>query len=108
MSEQTAPEAPAEVPGITVINGIPIPDGALIADGFDSAILGAICLQGTTQVVYSYDKCVKTLVEDQEMSVGEAVEWMDFNVVDAYMGPNTPVFLDDRQEYLLNQALGND
>tara|TARA_R100001510_G_C7582198_1_gene154778 strand:+ start:286 stop:429 length:144 start_codon:yes stop_codon:yes gene_type:complete len=37
--------------------------------------------------------CIKKLMKDG-MDFEEAVEYFDFNVESAYVGPNTPVFLD--------------
>ena len=66
----------------------------LIADGLDDAIIGitsGINPKGMC-VVYDYDKCVEIFVKDG-MSDFEAIEWMEFNVVNAYVGENTPVFV---------------
>ena len=66
----------------------------LIADGLDDAIIGisaGINPQGMC-VVYDYDKCVEIFVKEG-MSYTEAIEWMEFNVVNAYVGENTPVFV---------------
>ena len=64
---------------------------ALFADGFDEAIIGydatgACC-------VYDYDKCLKVLVKRNGMSFTEAHEFMEFNVVSAYVGDFTPIFI---------------
>jgi hypothetical protein len=42
--------------------------------------------------VYDYDKCVEIFMA-QGMSHEEAVEWMEFNVVNAYHGEGTPIFI---------------
>ena len=68
---------------------------ALFADGFDDAIIGICRKAGSEPVVtYSYDKCVEVLMNQQDMPYDDAIEWMEFNVVSAYMGPHTPVFID--------------
>ena len=67
---------------------------ALFADGFDDAIIGICRKAGSSPVVtYSYDKCIQTLM-NQSMSHEEAIEWMEFNVVSAYMGTHTPIFIE--------------
>ena len=66
----------------------------LIADGLADAIIGitaGINPQGMC-VVYDYDKCVEIFIQEG-MSWTEAIEWMEFNVVTAYVGENTPVFV---------------
>lgn len=66
----------------------------LVADGFDEAILGVIQVKGRPDVVcYDYEKCCEILCERDKMTYAEAVEHMDFNVVDAYVGEETPAFL---------------
>ena len=65
---------------------------ALFADGFDSAIVGYDA--SSYCVVYDYDKCLKVLMErDDRMSYPEAHEFMEFNVVGAYVGDFTPIFV---------------
>ena len=64
---------------------------AFFADGFDAAIIGydANC----TVVVYDYSKCMKILMERDNMPDHEAHEHMEFNVVGAYVGDFTPIFI---------------
>jgi hypothetical protein len=65
---------------------------ALLADGFDNALIGHT--QGMNVVaVYDYDLCIDILVKNDEMSIEDAVEHMSFNVVGAYMGEKTPLFV---------------
>ena len=69
-----------------------INEQALFADGFDSAIVGYDA--SSYCVVYDYDKCLKVLMEkDDRMSYPEAHEFMEFNVVGAYVGDFTPIFV---------------
>ena len=65
----------------------------LQADGFGGALLCIGRKKGCSDsLVYDYDKCVLILV-DGGMSEEDAIEWMEFNVVDAYVGPTTPIFV---------------
>ena len=66
-------------------------ESMLTADGFDDAFMGVSLEWGPPRAVYSYDKCVEMLRRD--MNYEEAVEYMDFNVVGAYVGEQTPVFV---------------
>ena len=64
---------------------------ALFADGFDEAIIGweaSSCV-----VVYDYFKCMNVLMERDGMTKHEAHEYMEFNVVSAYVGDFTPSFV---------------
>tara|TARA_R110002124_G_scaffold144966_2_gene310137 strand:+ start:654 stop:956 length:303 start_codon:yes stop_codon:yes gene_type:complete len=64
------------------------------ADGLDDAILGTGGRINMEEVlIYSYDKCVQIFVERDGFTYEEAVEWMDFNVVGAWWGPRTPIFI---------------
>ena len=65
-------------------------DSVLVADGFDEAFMGVVFEWGPPRAVYSYEKCVEVLRRD--MNYEEAVEHMEFNVVGAYMGEQTPLF----------------
>ena len=64
---------------------------ALFADGFDEAIMGweaSSCV-----VVYDYLKCMNILMERDGMAKQEAHEFMEFNVINAYVGDFTPSFV---------------
>jgi len=61
----------------------------LVLDGFDEAILGIDATY--TRLIYDADKCVKILCED--MGEQEAVEYFEFNVLYAYVGERTPIFI---------------
>lgn len=64
----------------------------ILADGFDDAFLGIGQQFNNFIAVYDRFKCIQILSED--MSLEEAEEYFDFNVVGAYVGENTPVFVD--------------
>lgn len=65
----------------------------LLADGFDSAFIGIGSRCGQPDVaVYDVGKCIEALVADW-MSYEEAVEYFDFNVVGAWVGPRTPIYM---------------
>lgn len=65
----------------------------LLADGFDAALLGFGRRFNTIVAVYSYAKCVDILVTQSGMSEEEAEEYMEFNVVGAHVGEQTPIFM---------------
>jgi len=66
---------------------------ALVADGFDDAIIGIGRQFNTDIVVYDEEKCIKILMERDGMTDEEAEEFFEFNVVGAYVGEHTPVFV---------------
>jgi len=62
----------------------------LIADGYDDAIIGLDDASG--RLVYDVDKIIRILMEDG-MSYDEASEFYDYNILGAYVGEKTPVFM---------------
>ena len=73
-------------------------DGILLADGFEAAYLGVCRRFNTYAALYDYDKCVAVLMGRDEMSYEDAVGFMEFNVLGAYVGESTPVFLLPRSD----------
>ena len=68
-------------------------DDMLKVDGLDRAIIG-IGRQFSQQFfVYDYDKCIEVFMTRDDMSEEDAREWMEVNVVGAYMGPGTPTYV---------------
>ena len=67
---------------------------ALLADGFEDAIVGICERFGAVPVVaYDRDKCIEILMDRDGMEDEEAVEYFEFNVAGSYVGDGTPVFL---------------
>lgn len=64
----------------------------VLADGFDGAILGVISIANSFHVLYDSDECVKILIKEHGMERDEAYEYLEFNVLCAYVGDNTPAF----------------
>jgi hypothetical protein len=79
---------------VTIEEIIDINPEAMMADGFDEAILG-MCIQfGSEPVVaYDYEKCIQILMKRDNMDKTEALDFMEFNVIGSYVGLNTPVFI---------------
>ena len=70
-------------------------DGCLMADGFEEALVGFGTRFNSPVTIYDLNKCISVLVERDGMSREEAEEYMDFNVLGAYVGEETPIFLGD-------------
>jgi hypothetical protein len=67
-------------------------EGLLFADGFDDAIIGIAERIGMEPVVaYDINKIIEILARD--MPKEDAVEYFEFNILGAYMGERTPVFV---------------
>jgi hypothetical protein len=66
----------------------------LLADGLESAFMG-IGRQFTHPVaIYSYKKTLKCL-KGMGMTTEDAEEYFDYNIAGAFVGDQTPVFLQD-------------
>ena len=65
----------------------------LFADGFEDAFLGYGRQFNKLLAIYDYDKCIDILHKRDGMTLTDALEYMEFNVVGAYVGEHTPVFL---------------
>jgi hypothetical protein len=70
-------------------------------DGFDKALIGVATVwqrkgKGTERIdtlVYDGELIVSILVEHSKMSFDEALEYISFNIEDAYVGNNTPIIV---------------
>ena len=92
MTKKPTKEYPHYVDGTSSRSFIgDINEQALFADGFDDAIIGFDA--SNFCVVYDYDKCLKVLIETDNMSHTEAHEYMEFNVVSSFVGDFTPLFI---------------
>jgi hypothetical protein len=74
-------------------------EDAQFANGFEDAILGLAC-QHTKKPIVLYDraKCIEILMERDKMSHEEAEEFFQFNTECAWVGEQTPMFLDKCEE----------
>lgn len=69
-------------------------DSLLLADGFDEAFLGIATRCGQPPVaVYDADRCIQVLMKDG-MEYEEACDYFSFNVTGAWVGPQTPMFVE--------------
>ena len=70
---------------------------ALKAIGFDEAIIGQTrdIATSSTRIIYSVNKCIDILMANNNWEDEEAVEYFEFNISGAYVGPNTPIFLEE-------------
>jgi hypothetical protein len=68
-------------------------EGILFADGLDDAIIG-IC-PNSLRLIYSRTEVIRIFMEDDEMSEEDAIEHAEYNTFGAYVGEQTPIFIDD-------------
>lgn len=68
-------------------------DQLLLLDGFDDAFVGVMTAFGSkVAAAYDTEKIIEKLMSDS-MDYDDAVEYFEFNIIGAYVGEHTPVFL---------------
>ena len=71
-----------------------IGEEALLMDGFDEACIGfSKRVNEPMLAVYSWQKMVETLENRDEMDYDEAVEYIDYNCLSAWIGEQTPIIV---------------
>lgn len=68
----------------------------IVADGLDDAFIGVDTSGDEPRAVYSAQKCIDILAKD--MDYEDAAEHFHFNVAGAYVGPQTPIFIETPDE----------
>lgn len=76
-----------------LLENYPESEDILLADGFETAFVGICRRFSNSCALYDYQKCVDILVERDKMDYDDAIEYMEYNVLGAYVGRNTPIFL---------------
>ena len=75
-----------EEPKLTIEEIAEINPEAMLADGFDDAIMG-MCVQFGAEplVAYDYEKCISILIERDDLTRTEAIDYIQFNVIGAFI-----------------------
>ena len=71
----------------------PIGRETIFIDGFDMAIMGITEVDEGYKVCYDIGRILELLVLEHDMDEQEAIEYYDFNIGGAYVGPLTPIFV---------------
>jgi hypothetical protein len=67
-------------------------DNILFADGLDEAIIGFE--PNLWKVVYSRNRCIE-IIAAEGMSTEDALDYLEYNTFNTYMGDNTPLWVED-------------
>ncbi len=63
-------------------------------DKLDDAIIGiTIGNYGESTIAYDYNKCINIIATLHNLDLNSAQEYLDFNIVNAYIGKQTPIFI---------------
>jgi hypothetical protein len=61
---------------------------------FDKAIVGVVTNVKNQAVCYDVNKIIKILMKEDKMTEEEAREYFEFNILGAWVGEYTPVYLE--------------
>lgn len=67
-------------------------DQVLLPSGYADAFIGITDLE-PKRAVYSKSKMVEITMELDSCSYLEAVEWLEYNTWNSYVGENTPIYI---------------
>jgi hypothetical protein len=68
-------------------------DSVILADGFELAFLGCGYSFSGSYAIYHMGNAIEILMQRDGMSYDEAEEYIEFNVIGAFVGDRMPVFL---------------
>ena len=72
----------------------------MLAVGFEEALIGYGNQFNNHVAIYDREKCIDILMTRDGMSVDEAAEYFEYNVQGAYVGEETPVFMNYKENIL--------
>jgi hypothetical protein len=71
-----------------------IGEEALLMDGFDEALIGfSKRINEPLLAVYKWQRMVQILKNRDKMSYEDAVEYIEYNCIGAWIGPQTPIIV---------------
>ena len=74
---------------------------ALLADGYEEAIIGVGCQGcGIPVVIYDISKCIEILENRDGMTEEDARDFFYYNTAGGYVGDSGPIFMDPIPEWL--------
>ena len=68
-------------------------DQTMMANGFEEAIIGLDTSGEVFRVVYDIDAIISILMERDEMTEEDALEYFSYNVQGSYVGEGTPIYI---------------
>lgn len=69
-------------------------DSAIIIDGYDDCIVGIGTAFGRGYFfIYSEPLIIQKLIKEDGMSIEEAIEFYEYNILGSYIGEEMPVFV---------------
>jgi hypothetical protein len=91
--EREQVEEPADPPHADVVNEALEANQALLADGFEEALVGYVeRFNSGPLALYDRQHCIRILMDRDGMTEEEADEFLQVNVIGAWVGDKTPAF----------------
>jgi hypothetical protein len=69
-------------------------DQTMFADGFEKAVIGFHWDGDVPRVIYDKKIMLDILIEDEDMTIEDAIEYLEYNVFSAYVGEGTPIYIE--------------
>jgi len=66
-------------------------DKLLIPSGYETAVIGVD--ETNNRLVISKDLCVEIYLNENKSDIDEAIEFLEFNLFNSYLGEHTPIFI---------------
>ncbi len=79
---------------------IPKLDEILTVDGMDEAMIGICAI--SNRRIYSYQRMMIILMRDEGLNEIDAIEHLEVNVVNAWVGEGTPIYMHEVEEFEIN------
>jgi len=73
-------------------------ENAVLASGFEDAFIGIGRQFNRSIAVYDRQKCIDILINRDGMDFEQAEEYFQYNVQGAYVGEDTPIFMEKLPE----------
>jgi predicted glycosyl hydrolase (DUF1957 family) len=67
----------------------------VLVDGFDDALVGTEWYTG--RAIYDVELMIESLMREEGMEMTDAMEFLEYNVLTAYVGEMTPIFINTYQ-----------
>ena len=64
----------------------------ILIEGYEDAVIGIQI--SDMRLIYSISKCIDILTSQGETLI-DAIEYVQYNIIDAYMGEKTPIYCND-------------
>jgi len=81
-----------------------IDEEILLADGHEHAFLGVANTPNGYVAVYSTDEIIDKFMNEDLMDYETAEEYVQYNIIQAYVGERTPIFLEIIPEQIWNET----